>query len=87
MAVPTVAVLSIAQPVTATGPETVAPSAGESMCTLGRGGIWNEILQVPESGFVSLSVAETANKCVPGLSVAVFKVYVKPTFGQPGRPM
>src|SRR6516225_329118 len=86
MAVPTAEVLSIAQPVMATGPETVAPSAGESICTLGSGAIWNETLAVPVSGFVSLSVAETANKCVPGLNVAVFKAYVKPTFGQPGRP-
>ena len=84
--VPTAEVLSIAHPARVTVPEMVEPAAGVSITTLGEAPTWIVSLQLPESGLVSLSVAVAVSMCEPGLSVAVFREYVKPTLGQTVRP-
>lgn len=44
------------------------------------------IVEEPESGVPSLSVAVTVSVCGPTVSLLVSSEYVKPTLGQPGRP-
>ena len=81
----------IAQPDTVTVPETVTPGAGASICTVGiTAGVppvtETVTLDVPVSGVLSVSVAETVIVCDPAVNVEAFSEYEYPTFGQPGRP-
>jgi len=82
IAVPTVEVLSIAQPETVTVPETVEPEAGESMNTEGGTAAPTTVivtLAEPVSGELAESVAVTVMVWDPAVSVAVFSEYEYPT--------
>ena len=79
----------MAQPATVTVPEIVVPEAGISMCTDGitTGAVTVTVtLAEPVSGGLAESVAVTVMVCDPSVSAAVFREYVNPTLGQPGRP-
>jgi hypothetical protein len=60
MAVPTVEVLSMVQPATVTVPETVAPEAGISMCTVGITAAVAATVTVTLAEPVSAGLAESA---------------------------
>ena len=72
-------------------PEMVAPGIGESMWTDGITPAVPAVtvtvtLAEPVSGGLAESMAVTVMVCDPSVSAAVFREYVNPTLGQPGRP-
>ena len=90
MAVPIVEVLSSAQPEIDTVPESVAPAAGESICTTGGTAVDDGTVIVmecdPLAVALSVSVATAVMVCIPGLTDPAFREYRNPTLGHPGRP-
>src|SRR5579864_2546266 len=87
MAVPTIDVLSSAQPDTMTVPLTVDFAAGVSIHTVGAALLTLTVtVAEPRSVNPSLSTAVTVMVCCPALRGCVFTANEYPTLGHPGLP-